>query len=128
MTTARATSFSGLKDLVAYIDCLLAGGTETHCYSKGDNGRGAWGDVVATIAHPMVALPVSEMEAKFGHGNSHEAKGKLVTITLQGGQPFQAQVMDKAPAGVVDLNPGALIAAGLPMDTELDVPAVWEWA
>lgn len=125
MTTARATSYSGLKDLVAYIDCLLAGGSESHCYSKGDNGRGCWGDVVAQLKTPMVAIPAAEMVKKFG--DSAHARGKLVTVTLQGGKPFDAEVRDKAPDGVVDLNPAALVAAGLPSDIELDVPATWKW-
>jgi hypothetical protein len=128
MTTARATSFATFKDLRNYIKCLLAGGSETACYANGDNGEGAWGDVTAQASVAMVALPVSEMEKKFGKGNSRAARGKLVRVTLAGRvQSFTAEVRDKAPDGVIDLNPGALVAAGLPVDTELSTTATWEW-
>jgi hypothetical protein len=120
VTKARATSFSGLSDLRAYIKCRDAGGSPEHCLSVGDNGLGAFGQVMATLKVAYVALP-----------RGVAVEGKMVTVTLNGmghGNPFTCIVGDIAPAGVVDLNPGALIAAGLPSDTELDCPAQWDWA
>lgn len=125
MITARATCFAGLKDLRGYIKCLLDGGSETYCYSKGDNGEGAWGDITATTETAMVAVPPSEMRKKWG--STKEARGKLVRLTVQGHKPITAEVRDKAPEGVIDLNPGALLALGLPLHTELNAPATWEW-
>lgn len=119
MTTARATSFATLKDLRGYIKCLLNGGSETHCYNYGDNGTGAWSDNTAQLQIPMVALPP--------HVAVHN---KMVRVTLeasQGTNVFIAKCCDKAPDGVIDLNPAALVAAGLPSDCELDCPAQWEW-
>ena len=75
----------------------------------------------------MVAIPPGEMEARFGKGKSKLARGAKVRVTLKGGKPFIAEVRDKAPKGVIDLNPGALVAAGLPSDTELNTTAEWEW-
>jgi hypothetical protein len=43
------------------------------------------------------------------------------------GKPFICQVGDKGDEGVLDLNPGALVAAGLNPDTELNAVAKWEW-
>ena len=124
---AKATSFATLKDLYNYIKCRNSGGSETFCYSKGDNGEGAWGDMTATLKTPMVAIPPSEMVARFGKGNSKLARGARVRVILKGCNPFIAEVRDKAPPGVIDLNPAALVAAGLPSDTELNTIAVWEW-
>lgn len=119
MNTSRATSFATYQDLVGYIKCLLGGDSETHCYNYGDNGVGASGKTTAQIHTPMVALP------------AHSALGKHVSITLQAGfghgEPFIAEVADIGPEGVIDLNPAALIAAGLPEDKELSCSASWEW-
>lgn len=119
MNKAKATSFATLKDLRGYIVCLLAGGSETHCYSKGDNGEGAWGDITAQLHTPYVALP----ESVAVHN-----KSVRVLLEMEGARPFYALCGDKGPDGVIDLNPAALQAAGLPTDTELDCPAHWEWS
>ena len=119
MNQARATSFSTLKDLRAYIKCLIDGGSPRHCLNVGDNGEGAWGDNMAQLTVPYVALPPS-----VGVHNKH------LRVVLKGmghEKPFECICGDKGPDGVIDLNPAALIAAGLPSDTELDCPAEWEW-
>lgn len=123
--SARATSFATLKDLEAYIRCLLAGGTENGCYSKGDSGRGAWGDLTAQLVTPMAALPVSAMIARFG--TSRPARGKKILVRLSTGQEVICEVRDKGPEGVVDLNPAALEKLGLRTDTELNARATWHW-
>ncbi len=126
--TSRATSFATYQDMVAYIKCRNNGGSETGCYSRGDSGIGAWGDVTAQIHTPMVALPVSEMVKKWG--TSKAARGKKVRVTLPqvgNGRTFAAEVRDKGPAGVIDLNPASLILAGLPEDQELQTTAEWSW-
>lgn len=125
---AKATSFATLKDLVGYIKCRNGGGSITGCYLKGDSGVGAWNDVTAQLDVPMVALPPSEMVKKWGQ--SKLARGKKVRVRLLSsghGNEFVCEVRDKGPNGVIDLNPAALVAAGLPSDTELSVTANWEW-
>ena len=126
-TQAKCTSFSTLQDLVGYIKCRDSGGSADYCLNKGDNGVGCWGDVVATLKIAAVALPKSEMEKRFGPGNMHIARNAAVRVTLPGHTPFVAHVLDLAPPGVCDLNPGSLMAAGLPSDTELDMQGEWEW-
>lgn len=125
---ATATSFATLKDLEAYIRCLLGGGSETHCYNYGDNGRGAWGDLTAQLTTPMCALPPQDMVAQWGSTNAARGKKVLVMFTF-GGTPraVVCTVGDKGPSGVIDLNPAALQKADLPTDTELNVPATYYW-
>ena len=128
MTTARATSFATLKDLHGYIKCLLDGHTESYCYNFGDNGEGAWGDITAQLHTPMVALPPAEMRARWGSTKGAHGKSVIVTLNGQGhGHSFVAVVADIGPPHVIDLNPAALAAAGLPTDTELDCAASWDW-
>jgi len=109
----RATSFATFKDLVGYIRCRDAGQSQAECLWKGDNGVGAWGDTTAQLHTPMVAL---------SRANGAQ-KHRKVRVTVNGCVPFVAIVGDIAPAGVVDLNPAALVAAGLPIDAELSRPA-----
>jgi len=124
MISARATSFATYKDLLGYISCLLSGGTETSCYTKGDNGRGCWGDITATESVCAVAVPKSEMTKKFG--DWHKARKAKVSISLNS-RTFTALVLDCSPDGILDLNPGALLAAGYSPETELSTPATWSW-
>jgi len=79
---ARFTSFATYQDLVGYINCLLAGGSETYCYRKGDNGTGASGRVTAQVHTPMGALPKTELIKKWG--STKAAWGKKVQCTLNG--------------------------------------------
>lgn len=124
--SARATSFATLKDLEGYIRCLQAGNSSTFCYRKGDNGRGAWGDLTAQLKVPMAALSPEAMIRQFG--SSRLARGKKILVTLtNGAREVICEVRDKGPSGVVDLNPAALEKLGLPSDTELNVPATWRW-
>lgn len=126
---ANATSFATFRDLVNYIRCLLNGKSETACYNFGDNGTGAWGDVTAQVRTPMVALPPSALRAKWGSTKAGRGKKVRVLLEDQGHEKwFNAIVGDISPEGVIDLNPAALDAAGLPIDTELDCDAEWEWA
>lgn len=126
--SATATSFATLKDLESYIRCLLRGGSETHCYNYGDNGRGAWGDLTAQLTVPMCALPPDDMIAQYGSSNAAHGKKVLVMFTFNGVvRAVVCTVGDKGPPGVIDLNPAALQKADLPTDTELSVPATYYW-
>lgn len=82
---------------------------------------GAWGDPTwKTSGVPICALSRSVA--------GHNTRIK-VTLSVGHGQPFVCFVRDVAPAGIIDLNPAALIAAGLDPDTELaDYNARWEVA
>jgi hypothetical protein len=73
----------------------------------------------------MVALPPAQIAAKWG--TSKKGRGKKVRVELAIGNSFVAEVRDKGPNGVIDLNPAALLAAGLPQDTELSTQATWNW-
>ncbi len=121
---ARLTSFATYQDLVGYIDCLLNGGSETYCYRKGDNGRGASGKVTGQQHTPMVALPSSELKKKWG--STSKAWGKKVLVKT-GTREAVAIAADISPPGVCDLNPAMLIAMGYPGDKELNVQGTWEW-
>lgn len=124
---ARVTTFATFKDLVGYIKCLIAGGTATKCYLKGDNGVGAWGDTTAQIHTPMCALPPREMVVRFG--SSRAARGKMVKVHVPRlHRTVMCECRDKGPNGVVDINPAALQELGLPIDSELNETATWEWA
>jgi hypothetical protein len=55
---------------------------------------------------------------------------KKVRVTLSIGhkKPFECICRDIAPPGVIDLNPAALIAAGLDPDDDIDdTHAQWKW-
>jgi hypothetical protein len=124
----RATSFATYQDLVNYIKCLQKGGSTDYCYDFGDNGVGASGKTTAQRNIPMCALNSAVLQAKWG--TTSAAWGKLVRVTLIGmghGNPFECEVADLGPEGVIDLNPASLISAGLPEDTELDCPASVEF-
>lgn len=124
----KATSFATLKDLKGYIQCLLKGGSESHCYSYGDNGEGAWGENTAQLDVPMCAVSPSDMIAQWGSVSVAHGKKILVIFPFAGLlRSVVCQVGDKAPDGVVDLNPAALQEANIPSDTELSVQATYYW-
>lgn len=115
----RATSFATRQDLAAFCRAVTQGRTPREALSIGDNGMGAWGDATwKTSGVPICALP----RAVAGHNTRIK-----VTLSVGHRQPFVCFVRDVAPAGVIDLNPAALIAAGLDADTDLnDENARWE--
>lgn len=121
-----ATSFADPQDVARFRQCKLAGGSDAHCLTVGDNGVGKWGDDCAT-GDLLVALP-PEYWAPFGHA----ARLKLVDIQI-GGKTLLARLGDTMPhlanitndAGL-DTNPGVGAAAGL--RPPYKVPAAWRWA
>jgi len=125
---AKATSFATYQDLVGFIKCLQKGNSSDYCYNYGVNGEGASGKVTAQRNIPMCALNSADLHAKWG--STTAAWGKLVRVKLIGmghGDEFEAEVADLGPHGVIDLNPAALISAGLPEDTNLSCSAEWDW-
>lgn len=119
----KATSFATDQDLVAYRQCRAAGNTDEHCTSTdggGDNGEGAWGDDTT-----------SRMKAFCAFGKSLQKKHQRVQVTLTTGgktlPPFECLQGDKGNEGVCDLNPGALLAAGLDPNAELNCSAEVEF-
>lgn len=117
MTTLRLTSFATYKDLRNYISCLLAGGSETHCYNEGDNGVGAWGDITAQETVSMCALGEDFCVENFGSWNA--GYNKKIKVTYMDASVI-CRCCDKGPDAVCDLNPAALIELGLSAETELD--------
>jgi len=118
---ARATSFSTRQDLARFAKCVTDGGSVTHCLSVGDNGVGAWGDNVWDPSGPPIcALP---------SGVAVHNRQVRVTLSIGSGRPFNCICRDIAPEGVIDLNPAALLAAGLTVDQDINDPnAQWAWA
>ncbi len=122
----RATSFATDQDLVAYHKCRAAGNSDAHCTSTpggGDNGEGMWGDDTTSRTHAYCAL-----------GPSLRRKHQKLHVTLYHkgttnplGVPFDCIQGDGGNEGIIDLNPGALLAAGLDPNTELDATAVFEF-
>lgn len=121
---AKLTSFATYQDLVGFIKCLQGGNSTEYCYNYGDNGVGASNKVTAQIHTPMVAIPSAEMKKKWG--STSATWGKKVKVTYNK-KSIIAEVADIGPTGVCDLNPAALIAFGIPEDTELSVQGSWEW-
>lgn len=120
----RATSFATDQDMVAYAKCRAAGNSDGYCTSHaggGDNGQGAYGVDTTSRTHAYCALGPSLQE-------SHQQ----VRVTLQNkdgsplGVPFLCIQGDKGDEGIIDLNPGSLLAAGLDPNTELDAVAIVE--
>lgn len=121
MITLRATSFATRQDLAAYAVCRINGHSDSYCTSTdggGDNGQGAWGDETWRTDLAYCAL-----------GKSLWSKHQKVRVSLfdetgtQVGKTFICIQGDKGNEGVIDLNPGSLILAGLDPDTELDLEA-----
>jgi hypothetical protein len=56
MNTVKASSFADPADIKAFRRCKAAGHTDQYCFSKGDNGIGAWGGDT-TSDFPLCALP-----------------------------------------------------------------------
>lgn len=133
----KVTSFATPKDLFNMVQCLVNGGTEDRCLSVGDNGIGAFGDIIYSehLASPACAISTHEMVGRWGSTHAARARAISVQILPQGGnpveghgKPFLVYVMDIAPNGVIDLTPSALLAAGLPHDYELSSTCSWRWA
>lgn len=121
---ARFTSYATYIDLVRYSQCLIAGGSETGCYAKGDNGIGASGKRTATTKSAMCALPRKVIIARWG--SLSKGWGKPVICNVSGHMVI-CSLEDIAPNGVCDLNPGALEGLTMDDETELDEPGTWQW-
>ena len=117
---SRATSFATRQDLAHFARCVSEGGSAKHCLSVGDNGVGAWDDDTWKTTGPAIcALP---------SGVAVHNKTVRVTLSIGHKKPFECICRDIAPPGVIDLNPAALIAAGLKPDEDIDdIHAQWEW-
>ena len=119
MNTYKATSFSTRQDIARYAECVYNGGDKDECLNVGDNGIGEWNDPMWNPAGtPWVALP---------KGIGIHNKQLKVILAVGHGQPFICVCGDISPAGVIDLTPAALIAAGLDPDYELLSTAQWDW-
>lgn len=120
-----ASSFADPPDVARFRQCKLAGGSDQHCFTVGDNGIGKWGDDCAT-GDPLVALP-PEYWAQFGA----DARLKLIDLQIDSHillvrlgdtMPHLANIHNGAG---IDCNPGTVAAAGLHRD--IMTPAAWRW-
>jgi hypothetical protein len=117
----RATSFATPQDIAAYRKCRDAGHSDAFCTSHpggGDNGEGKWGDDTTSTTVAYCALgPSLQKKHQAVHVVLFTRKGKPL------GNPFDCIQGDGGDEGIIDLNPGSLVAAGLPHDMELDARA-----
>lgn len=112
--TLRATSFATRQDLADFCRRVTEGDTVRQALNFGDNGIGAWGDATWRLSgQPIIALPstIAKHNAEFN-----------VLLPTRPLMLVKAICRDIAPAGVVDLNPAALIAFGYLADADINIP------
>jgi hypothetical protein len=125
----KASSFADDGDVRAFRQCKANGGSDQHCFSKGDNGIGFTGLDCANDEIPYVALPPEDWQPKYQ--TARNATGKPVSVTI-GGKTVECRIGDTMPhkanitngAGI-DLAPGAQKAFGL--KAPFMVSASWRW-
>ncbi len=123
----QASTFADPADVAAFRACQAAGGTDSYCFGKGDNGIGKWGDVTSQGSGPACALPPEDW-AQFGAAARNKpvlvtANGRTVTCYLRDTMPHRANIHNGCE---LDLNPDACASLSItPPDT---VSATWAWA
>lgn len=115
----KATSFATRQDLARFCESVTRDLPKDsrileRALAIGDNGVGEWGDACwhLTAPRPIVALPLPYHQ------------GDLITLTLPNRKPIICVCLDRSPAGVIDLSPSALVAAGYMPDADIDVSNV----
>lgn len=115
----KGSFFAGPQDIRAFKKCKAAGGSDVHCFAKGDNGVGFRGVDCTSTEKLQVALP-REIWRRAGKDG-----GALVRVWANrvDGTPveFVATMDDTMPAldnihnGVgIDMNPGCAVKLGIP--------------
>lgn len=129
--TVKASFFAGPQDVSVFRECKANGGSDQYCFSKGDNGIGAWGADCTRTDQPMVALPREVWRSAGKKGGAKVAvtyKGKKVYGVLGDTMPSLANI--KNGCGI-DLNPGYAVAFGIEpsqMNNHTLESVAWEWA
>jgi hypothetical protein len=121
-----ASTFADPADVAAFRACKAAGGTDSYCFGKGDNGIGKWGDDTSEGSGPACALPPEDW-AQFGDAARNKpvmvtAQGKEVTCFLRDTMPHVANIHNGCG---IDLNPDACAALGI--TPPATVPVTWAW-
>lgn len=120
----KASSFADPGDITAFKRCKAAGNSDNYCFSKGDNGIGAWGDDT-TKAEPLCALP-RDLWAGLSRPNTRLVEvvmgEKRIVCRLADTMPSLANI--KNGAGI-DLNPEAVKMLGLRPPIMVNVK--WRW-
>lgn len=126
--SVKATSFADPADVLRFRECKVAGGSDEHCFSVGDNGVGFMGDD-CTGPTPMCALPVEDWMERWGSKQAARLKpvivmanGRMVQCLMGDTMPHRAHIHNGAG---IDLNPAACAALGLNPPVKAD--AQWEW-
>lgn len=105
----KATSFATRQDLAAFCRLVTNGMSPDDALAYGDNGVGAWKDPCWHVSGP----PICALPSPYQHNQQ-------VKVTIpQLGKSVVCVVADRAPKGVVDLNPAALKAFGLDPDADI---------
>lgn len=109
----KASSFADLADVVAFKKCKDQGNSDMYCFSKGDNGIGAWGANTAQKEFPMCALPREIWK------NANKSGGAKLQVRYNGivvdgvlGDTMPSLSNIKNGAGI-DLNPAFSKKLGL---------------
>lgn len=106
----KATSFATRQDLAKFAAAVTRGKTVEQAFAVGDNGVGAWGDPTWMPEGPAIcALPRPWGRNQKVRVTIHQLNKSVVCL-----------VRDRAPAGVVDLNPAALKEFGLNPDADVE--------
>lgn len=125
-----ASSFADRGDVKAFRECKADGGSDQHCFSKGDNGIGFTGRDCTDESIAYVALPPEKWKPRFGSALAATARPVLVTIK---GQTHTCFIGDTMPheanitnGAIIDLAPGAAKLFGL--TAPFMVECEWKWA
>lgn len=106
-----ASSFADEADVTAFNKCKMAGGSDSYCFGKGDNGIGMWGRNTS-VDQPMCALP-REIWGNAGKGDGSKVQVKVGDLVVDGiladTMPSLANLKNEAR---IDLNPGFQKALG----------------
>ena len=120
-TIATATSFADPADIAAFKKCKQQGGSDHTCFAVGDNGIGLWNDDTTKGSGPCCALPNKVWEPFY-----HTARKKKVMVQ-KGDRIVEMELRDTSGSrDVIDLNPDACQALGLPIPLKDTVR--WKWA
>lgn len=114
MIKLTATSFATRQDLAEFARRVCDGMSAHRALNYGDNGIGAWGDPTwKPHGPPMCALP---------RDYATRNRPAVVSIQIDGERKaVRCICTDISPAGIVDLNPAALLALGFEPDADVRI-------
>ena len=135
-SVVRASFFAGPQDTRAFDSCKEGGGSDTYCFSKGDNGIGARGADCTSRDMHYAALPREVWQELGKVVASEHQPGSLLFVEYKGVRT-DGELGDTMPAldnihnGCgIDLNPGFAVAFGIDPEKMNDFTlenVTWGW-